>query len=151
MTRGDPELSRLVELEALRQLKARYFRHLDTKEWEAYGEVFTEDAEMDVRDDVGGGDAGRIQGRAAIVAGVSTSLANARSVHHGHMAELELLSDTEARGIWAMEDYVEWDTPGERAGFRGYGHYHETYRKEGGRWRIASMRLTRLRRDPLGD
>jgi hypothetical protein len=27
----------------------------------------------------------------------------------------------------------------------GWGHYHETYRKEAGGWRIASMKLTRLR------
>ena len=26
-----------------------------------------------------------------------------------------------------------------------YGHYHETYRKEDGRWRIASVHLKRLR------
>jgi hypothetical protein len=144
------DLARLLELEALRKLKARYFRHLDCKEWEAYGEVFTEDARMDIRAEVGE-ERGLIQGRPAIVAGVSASLAKARSVHHGHMAELEVIGDGSARGIWAMEDYVEWESDGARAGFRGYGHYHETYRKgpSDGLWRIAEMRLTRLRRDPL--
>ncbi|NKT12177.1 nuclear transport factor 2 family protein, partial [Rhodococcus hoagii] len=29
----------------------------------------------------------------------------------------------------------------------GYGHYVEEYRKAGDDWRIASMRLTRLRTD----
>jgi hypothetical protein len=28
--------------------------------------------------------------------------------------------------------------------FRGFGHYHETYRKVSGEWRIATLRLTRL-------
>jgi hypothetical protein len=36
------------------------------------------------------------------------------------------------------------------AGFRGYGHYHEEYRKAGGRWRIRRLRLTRLKVVPLG-
>jgi len=140
----------LLELEALRALKARYFRSLDTQDWEAYAEVFTEDAEMDVSDDVGDGPGARVQGRAAIARGVAAALSGARTVHHGHMPELELLGPDTARGIWAMEDYVEWPGDGpERTGFRGYGHYHETYRKQDGEWRIASMRLTRLRRDPL--
>jgi hypothetical protein len=29
----------------------------------------------------------------------------------------------------------------------GYGHYHETYEKTDGRWRISSLKLTRLRVD----
>ncbi len=29
----------------------------------------------------------------------------------------------------------------------GYGHYHETYEKVGGEWRIASSTLTRLHMD----
>ena len=64
-----------------------------------------------------------------------------QSVHHGHCPEIEVLSDTEARGIWAMEDIVEF-TDGT---LHGYGHYHETYRKEGGEWRIATLHLTRIR------
>jgi hypothetical protein len=30
---------------------------------------------------------------------------------------------------------------------RGYGHYHETYEKIDGQWRIKSSKLTRLRED----
>jgi hypothetical protein len=30
---------------------------------------------------------------------------------------------------------------------RGYGHYHETYEKIDGQWRITSSKLTRLRED----
>ncbi|MGI4814181.1 MAG: hypothetical protein ACRYG5_12300, partial [Janthinobacterium lividum] len=62
-----------------------------------------------------------------------------------------------ARGIWAMEDYLEWfdgssprEAPGHR-GFRGYGFYEEEYRQgaSDGRWQISFMRLTRLRFDAL--
>jgi SnoaL-like domain len=71
------------------------------------------------------------------------------------MPEIVLTGPTSARGIWAMEDYVEWpegsevkEAP-EAKGFRGYGHYEEEYRNEGGHWRIAFLRLTRLRIDPV--
>jgi hypothetical protein len=63
------------------------------------------------------------------------------------MPEIELLSPTEARGIWAMFDYVEFKP---LRGIRGYGHYHEEYRKSGGKWHISMLKLTRLRVDPLG-
>jgi hypothetical protein len=62
------------------------------------------------------------------------------------MPEIELLSATEARGIWAMFDYVEFKPS---RGIRGYGHYHEEYRKEAGSWHISKLKLTRLRVDPL--
>lgn len=43
-----------------------------------------------------------------------------------------------------MEDVVRL-APG--VNLRGYGHYHETYRKVDGRWLIAESTLTRLRED----
>jgi hypothetical protein len=74
---------------------------------------------------------------------VSGILEESVTVHHGHMPEIELTSDTAATGIWAMFDWV--DMP--QLVLRGYGHYEETYRVEDGCWRIAHSRLTRLRRD----
>ena len=32
------------DIEAIRQLKARYFRFVDTKQWDRWGDLFTEDA-----------------------------------------------------------------------------------------------------------
>jgi hypothetical protein len=67
------------------------------------------------------------------------------------MPEIEVLGPERAQGIWAMFDYVDFagngDTP--RTAFHGYGHYEEEYRREGDVWRISSMRLTRLRVDPI--
>ena len=37
----------LADIEAIRQLKARYFRTLDQKDWEGYREVFTDDVVVD--------------------------------------------------------------------------------------------------------
>jgi uncharacterized protein (TIGR02246 family) len=134
------------DIEDIRRLKARYFRLMDQKDWDAWAQVFAQDAVMEVPEvDM------VATGRAAIVEFVSKALAKARTVHHGHMPEIELSGADTATGIWAMSDYVEWPgrEPGERSGLRGYGHYYEEYVREDGGWRIARTRLVRLRVDPL--
>jgi len=134
-----------VEIEAIKQLKARYFRLMDSKEWLPFSQVFTDDVVVDVSHDKHPpGDT--IEGRANVVDFIRKAIGKALTVHHGHMPEIELLSATEARGIWAMFDYVELSPS---RGIRGYGHYHEEYRKERGHWRISKLKLTRLRVDPL--
>ena len=40
---GDETVRRLLDLEELKQLKARYFLYMDTKDWEAWRELFTDD------------------------------------------------------------------------------------------------------------
>jgi len=139
-------LEELTALEAIKQLKARYFRCMDTKDWRGWGEVFAEDATMFVEHGVERAPEaqshGPVAGRANIVAYVRTAVDAALTVHHGHMPEIEITSPSEARGVWAMEDIVE--LPGGRT-LHGHGHYHETYVVEGGAWRIKSLHLTRLR------
>jgi hypothetical protein len=66
------------------------------------------------------------------------------TVHHVHAPEIELTSATTARGIWALNDVVRL-VPA--LTLRGYGHYHETYQKIDGRWRIKTSKLTRVRED----
>jgi len=129
----------LDEIEAIKQLKARYFRTLDTKDWTGFAALFTEDATLDASGD--GGDA--FHGRAEIVRRVSEALRDATTVHHGHMPEIELTGPERARGVWAMYDYV--DLP--QLVLHGYGHYHEEYAKQDGAWRIRRSQLVRLRRD----
>jgi len=80
---------------------------------------------------------------------VSGMLAGTITVHHGHMPEITLTGPDGATGIWAMEDKL-WPRPGSALPFRwlhGYGHYHERYVKQEDGWRIAEIRLTRLRVD----
>jgi hypothetical protein len=133
------------DIEAIKQLKARYFRLMDSKQWLPFSQVFSDDIVVDVSQDKHApGDS--IRGRADVVDFIRKAVGKAITVHHGHMPEIELLSSTEARGIWAMFDYVEFKPS---RGIRGYGHYHEEYRKEGGKWYISKLKLTRLRVDPL--
>ena len=69
------------------------------------------------------------------------------TVHHGHMPEIEILSPTTARGVWAMEDKLRWPEGSPIQTMHGYGHYHETYELVDGAWRISTLTLTRLRLD----
>jgi hypothetical protein len=139
-------LQHLLDIEAIKQLKARYFRLMDQKQWDDWGLVFATDCVMEVPE-------AEIvnHGRNEIVTSVSGALVGARTCHHGHMPEIEITGAGTARGVWAMFDYVEWDEQdGARVGLQGYGHYREEYKREDGEWRIARTRLERLRVDWLG-
>lgn len=131
------------DIEAIRRLKARYFRTMDTKDWAAMRQVLTDDVVIDTSG--AGGD--RMEGADAFMAFLQQALDGATTVHQGHMPEIELTSDTAATGIWALNDIVIWPN-----GIRldGYGHYHEAYEKADGEWRIASSTLTRLHVDVTG-
>jgi 3-phenylpropionate/cinnamic acid dioxygenase small subunit len=142
----EADVGRLVEIEAIKQLKARYFRFLDARQWDDWAMVFTEDAVLELPEAES-----VTTGRSEVVANVSAGVEGARTVHQGFMPEIELTGPDTATGVWATCDYVEWSAneDGSRVGIKGYGHYHEQYRREGGEWRIARTRLVRLRVDPI--
>ena len=128
------------EIRAIEQLKARYFRAMDTKDWTGMREVFTDGVVMDTT--ASGGSV--ISGADQFIAFLRETLSGVVTVHHGHTPEIELTSPTTASGTWAMEDMLRWPDGRE---LHGYGHYHETYEKSDGAWRIATSTLTRLRMD----
>jgi len=131
---------------AICDLKARYCRLLDTKDWPGFAALLTEDFELDTRDSGGT----LVHGRDAVVAMVRASIDTARTAHHIHAPELDGDGD-HATGIWAMQDRVIFGP--ERLGqsglisATGYGHYHERYVRQGAHWLIAASRLTRLHID----
>ena len=128
------------DLEALKQLKARYFRTMDTKDWGAMRSVFADDLVIDTSESGGG----VVEGADEFMTFLRETLADVVTVHHGHMPEITLTSATTATGIWAMEDMLRWPNGME---LHGYGHYHETYERVGEEWRIKTSTLTRLRMD----
>lgn len=128
------------DVEAIKQLKGRYCRTIDTKDWTGMRRIFTDDVLMDSTDS--GGQA--ITGADDFSAFLQRALGDVLSVHHCHTPEIELTSATTATGVWAMEDMLRWPDGSE---LHGYGHYHETYEKRDGAWRIKTSKLTRLRMD----
>jgi hypothetical protein len=138
-------LDRLEAIEEIRNLKARYFRLMDTKQWDELKGVFTADMKVITPD-------GQVyaEGGGTYAAALRHSLEHAVSCHQGLMGEVHVDDEDNARAIWAMQDVIEWEDRHPKAGWKsilGRGHYHETYRREGGKWRIATLTLTRLRLD----
>jgi uncharacterized protein (TIGR02246 family) len=131
------------DVEAIKQLKARYFRTMDTKDWAGMRRVFGDDVVMDTTDSGGG----VVTGADAFLEFLQQTLAGAVTVRQGHMPEITLTSPTTATGIWALHDHITWPD-GTR--MQGDGHYHETYALVRGEWLITSSTLTRLRMDFAG-
>lgn len=139
-------VERLVAIEEIKNLKARYFRFVDSHDWAGFRSLLMDDAvfalpkmpdpksEASFANLVEGAD---IVGAEAIVAWVSKSLEPSQSAHLGYMPEIEILSATQARGVWGMEDIVRW--PGRT--IHGYGYYRETYVRHDGDWRIKTWAL----------
>jgi hypothetical protein len=130
----------LVDIELIKQLKARYFRLLDERQWELWRAIFTEDCRVQfdhARDRV-------LLGPDAVVRFSQKVLTDTTSIHFGHMPEITIESTDRARGVWSMFDYLE----GPGFTINGYGRYEEEYAKGvDGAWRIASLRLIRTRVD----
>lgn len=143
----------LAEKDAIRELKARYFRLLDTKDWDEWRHVFSDD--VFVRVDLTPSKRGEEGIPAPLPAGADAFVTSMRernadilTVHHGHTCEINITGPETANGIWAMEDIVQ--LAGSERVMRGYGHYHEEYRKVDGSWRISRLYLKRLRVDYFG-
>jgi hypothetical protein len=146
------DAQRLADLEAIRRLRARYCRYIDTKQWTRLRALFADDARFE-----GFASAPSGSGPDTFVAGVSARLGDAISVHQCFMPDIVFVDADHARGVWAMTDYLEWPATGRvpgapnARGLTGYGHYEEAYRRVGDAWRFAFLRLTRLRIVPLPD
>jgi len=135
-------LDDLLAIEAIKQLKARYFLFMDTKRWDEWRELFTDDVRVE------GGPPH--DSRDAFVDFVREHLASVSSCHRGGMPVIEILGETSARGRWSMSDDLRLPAGHPWAGAQptrrfGYGYYDEEYRREGDTWRISWMQLSRLR------
>lgn len=137
------ELRALRDIEEIKQLRARYCRLVDTKDWAGWAETcLTDDFHID-------SDGGVQDGRDVVVASVSAALADASTVHHVYTPEISLTGPDSATGVWAMEDFVRMTLNGAPFAFHGCGHYHEEYVRTDDGWRITSVVQTRLRVDPI--
>lgn len=153
------DLEKLVATNDIIKVKARYFRCMDQRDWDGFESCFTDDCDFDVSladivpelctiPDHSSGppiEGWAHRGAKAIRAFVSKLLVGIRTVHHGHMAEIEIESPTRAKAIFAMEDLLDYPEGYPQVHVRGHGHYYETYEKVDGQWKIKTLKLTRLR------
>lgn len=131
----DRRLKQLEDIESLKQLKYRYWRHLDMKQWDQLAQLFAADATVCYS-------SGKYEfkGVDQIMRFLSESLGEARgsvTIHHGHHPEIELLGDTSARGTWALYNYMF--NVKENRGIRIGAYYEDTYAKLGGVWKFQHI------------
>jgi hypothetical protein len=139
------DTAKLLAIEEIKQLMARYFYGYDHKDWVYWrDQVWAPEGRLEVTelDTV-------VSPRDAMIEWVAAQSADQVTVHHGHTPIIEITSDTTATGIWAMEDLL-WRSlknpaHGDVSFIHGWGHYHERYVKLDVGWRILSTRLSRLR------
>lgn len=144
---------RLAAIEAIRQVKARYFRSVDSADGSLAPTFLAEDCVLDYRgcctDPVSGID--HFPEMNAVIEGRAGWLSDAFkasgivTAHQGHQSEIEITSDTSATGIWAFTDRFFFPPGGRYHRFEGYGHYHETYAKISGAWLLRTTRVTRIK------
>src|SRR5262245_38392658 len=107
-------LQELLDYKEIVELKARFVRTVDAKDWKGYRDVFGDEGVYDF----GGGN--KVNSGEEFVAAVRGMLPDgAVSVHRAFLPEITFENATTAKGIWAVNDYIEWG-PGvaaERNGF----------------------------------
>jgi hypothetical protein len=147
------ELERLAAIEAIKQVKARYFRGVDTGDAALVRGILAEDCVLDYMGCCTDPATGRdflpamnivMRGRESWASG-GLSDAGIVSAHHGHNCEITLTSGTTASAIWSMTDRLFMPPGGAYAVMTGYGYYHETYENVGGAWLIKTIRIQRIR------
>ena len=149
-------LNRLLAIEEIKQLKARYFRMVDSQNPEGWVDVFTPDGVLDLRysyqglsadsppqnEDLPG--ANVYTGHEVLLELARQGMGENITAHHGHTPEIDIKNDNEAEGIWAMEDNIWSKRDAPSFYLHGFGHYEERYRKLDDGWRIAYCKLTRI-------
>lgn len=134
---GMSDIEQLLAIEEIKLLKARRDRACDTKDWDLYRSLHADDHvshndgfEKWVSADV-------------MIENVKALLDKGRTtVHHSHTPDITFQSASTAKSIWGMEDMI-FDSETEELLIHGFGFYHETYEKRGGKWLFTSRKLKR--------
>ena len=152
MTQSMSDVERLVAINEIREVMARYARHADHKEFEDLAGLFTPDGTFTPHK-VDGSVWMHMEGRDGIATTISESVGNAQVLHQLFSYETEVLSPTSARSVVSMADMLirpdgDAVSAHESTAFKtmhGYGHYHGEFVKVDGRWYIKTLVQTRLR------
>ncbi|GAA5049190.1 nuclear transport factor 2 family protein [Nocardia callitridis] len=129
-------------IEAVRQVKYRYFRTLDLKRWDEFADTLIADAVGHYGTHALGAPL-RLDGRDTITDFMRENIGPAIvTVHIANHPEITVTGDT-ATGSWAFEDTVIATEPGIL--IRGAGYYTDTYRRDDdGNWRISATEYERI-------
>jgi len=131
-------VERLVAIEAVKLLRARYCRFIDMKLWGDLRPLLHEEISLDLSSSNG---KPPIVGRDAFIDYVGGRFVDEPSLHLNFLPEIEILSPDSATAIWAQEHFLYplW-VKGEKHS-HGYGWSEDRYEKVDGDWQVRSVRL----------
>jgi len=124
---------------ACEQLAIEYARSVDFRDYDNFVELFSEDATLELGQ--------KIQGKAAIAKSLSRRPDQLRSRHVITNVFVDVISETQARGLCYLTLYRHIGEESLKAGPvaldgpAAVGHYEDAYQLTDQGWRIASRRL----------
>lgn len=130
----------LEDVEAIKRLKYRYWRHLDLKEWGALAGLFMPEATVSY-----GAGKYDFRGVDSIMDFLRRSLdwqSGSITLHHGHHPEIELVGENRATGTWALYNYMFNES--QNRCIRIGAYYRDEYARLDGGWRFAHIGYTHL-------
>lgn len=147
------DTERLTAIAELTQLKAKYFRGVDTGNGDLVRSLLHADCVLDYTGCCTDPATGRdfIPAMNVVLRGRDTWKSDGMSkfgivsVHQGHNFEVDFTSATSAKGIWSMTDRLWFPPGGDFSLMTGHGHYHETYEKTAEGWLLKTTHVTRIR------
>ena len=128
---------RLEEIDAIKRLKYKYVRCVDSKLWDDLAQCFIQEATTSY------GGKYSPTGLAAILDFLSKyNPPEVITMHHVHHPEIELTGAETARATWALQDFVislkgDWS-------HYGTALYQDEYVKVDGRWKIKHTGYKRI-------
>jgi ketosteroid isomerase-like protein len=137
------DIQKLLDIQEIMALKGKYCRCVDTKDWESFASILTDDYSVSA-------DGGEHKGKEAAVAFASGSMAGAVSSFYVQNPEINVTGDT-ATGIWSMHNYLTMEMDGRKFSIRCYGWYYEDYVRTSGGWKLKKGVEKRQRVDVEGD
>lgn len=134
------DIQRLMDIEAIKQLKHAYFRCVDTANLEELGTLFHDDVQVRFK---GGGYEWNLNGRQEYVNNIGMAFSKeAVGQHNAHHPEIQILSETEATGMWYLADNM-WIL-NHNALTTGTALYWDRYQKVDGKWLIKETNYERI-------
>lgn len=143
---GSSEVQQLLDIEAIKRLKALYCHCVAIEDWKTFETLFTEDLQFIspngmVREPRSGFMAFHRE---------NIQIPKLWGVIRCYTPIITLTGTDTAEGIWGLDDLHIWPGNDEvRVGHRGYGHYYEKYVRMPEGWRFKQIKVEFERMEPL--
>ena len=147
----EKEVQVLKDIEAIKELKGRYFRCLDGKDWDGLEETFSPSIETSYSN-------GKLafHGPKEVTNYFKSAMPPEQVTYHqGHTPEIEIIDENNAVGKWYLQDRVIYvDGKYKGVEINGAAFYTDRYEKVDGQWLIAETGYIRVfeemipKRDP---